>query len=54
MLYLSHFTFTRGFVNPSNQEVREQLYDMVGHGITSVSEMRRRLKNDVDTHTGSS
>lgn len=41
-------------MNPSNQEVREKLYDMVGHGITRVSEMRRYLKIDVDTQTGSS
>lgn len=32
-----------------NKEVREKLYEMVGHGVTSVSEMRRHLKVYVDT-----
>lgn len=33
-------------MNPLNKEVREKLY--VGHGVTSVSEMRRHLKLYVD------
>uniref|UniRef100_K1Q637 Uncharacterized protein n=1 Tax=Magallana gigas TaxID=29159 RepID=K1Q637_MAGGI len=37
------------FMNLVNKEVREKLYEMVGHGVTSVSEMRRHLKVYVDT-----
>lgn len=36
-------------MNLVNKEVREKLYEMVGHGVTSVSEMRRHLKVYVDT-----
>nr|XP_034331444.1 uncharacterized protein LOC117690837 [Crassostrea gigas] len=32
-----------GFMNTVNKEVREKLYEMVGHGVTSVSEMRSHL-----------
>ncbi|XP_062587621.1 uncharacterized protein LOC134249268 [Saccostrea cucullata] len=38
-----------GFMNPLNKDVRDKLYEMVGHGVTSVSEMRRHLKVYVDT-----
>ncbi|XP_061186890.1 uncharacterized protein LOC133195018 [Saccostrea echinata] len=38
-----------GFRNPLNKDVRDKLYEMVGHGVPSVSEMRRHLKVYVDT-----
>ena len=36
-------------MNPLNKEVRDKLHEMVGHGVTSVSEMLRHLKIYVDT-----
>ena len=36
-------------MNSLNKEVRDKLYEMVGHGVTSVSEMRKHLKVYVDT-----
>jgi len=36
-------------MNPLSKEVREKLVGLVGHGITSVSEMRRHLRVFVDT-----
>ena len=36
-------------MNSLNKEVRDKLYEMVGHGVTSVSEMRIHLKVYVDT-----
>lgn len=38
-----------GFMNPLSKEVRDKLGELVGHGVTSVSEMRRHLHVYVDT-----
>lgn len=36
-------------MNPLSKEVRDKLGELVGHGVTSVSEMRRHLYVYVDT-----
>ena len=36
-------------MNPLSKEVREKIGKLVGHGVTSVSEMRRHLQVFVDT-----
>lgn len=38
-----------GFMNPLSKEVRDKLGELVGHEVTSVSEMRRHLHVYVDT-----
>lgn len=38
-----------GFMNPLSKKVRDKLGELVGHGVTSVSEMRRHLHVYVDT-----
>ena len=36
-------------MNPLSKEVRDKIGELVGHGVTSVSEMRRHLQVFVDT-----
>lgn len=38
-----------GFMNPLSKKVRDKLGELVGHEVTSVSEMRRHLHVYVDT-----
>ncbi|XP_061188387.1 uncharacterized protein LOC133196526, partial [Saccostrea echinata] len=38
-----------GFMNPLSKEVRDKLGKLVGHGVTSVSEMQRHLHVFVET-----
>jgi hypothetical protein len=36
-------------MNPLSKEVRDKIAELVGHGVTSVTEMRRHLRMFVDT-----